>query len=146
MYNVTKQFNFEAGHCLAGHPGKCKNLHGHNYKVFVTMSSETLDNLEMVYDFYNLNSFAKPMFDEFDHSFIYNLETTDEFEKEIFGVCKKHEKKIKMFPGRATAENMSRYFYNILNQELKQTTTKDIKITKVTVYETDTSFATYEEK
>ena len=56
MFEVTKEFNFEAGHCLDQHPGKCKNLHGHNYKVFVTMQSKKLNNMDMVMDFYDLNN------------------------------------------------------------------------------------------
>lgn len=39
MYTATKEFRFEAGHTLDGHKGKCKNLHGHNYKVLVTLGA-----------------------------------------------------------------------------------------------------------
>ena len=147
MYEVTKEFNFEAGHCLANHPGKCKNLHGHNYKVFVTMSvecTEFLNDMNMVMDFYDLNSFAKPFFDEFDHAFIYNENTADQFEKDIYEVCLKHGRKVRKLLTRATAECMADYFYHYLNNQLKlKYKSIPARITKVTVYETPTSCATY---
>lgn len=146
MYSATKEFNFEAGHCLDGHKGKCRNLHGHNYKVFVTMSSETLNNMEMVMDFYDLNTFAKCTFDEFDHAFIYNCKCEDQFEKDLYDVCVKHCRKVITLACRATAENMSKYFYDILNAKLKfHFPNLDVKVSKVVVYETPTSFATYTE-
>lgn len=147
MYEVTKEFNFEAGHCLDQHPGKCKNLHGHNYKVFVTLSIEDADELndmEMVMDFYDLNSFAKPFFDEFDHAFIFNINSEDPFEREIYEVCIKHGRKVRKFETRATAECMADYFYHYLNSKLKEQYPSSFAlINKVTVYETPTSFATY---
>lgn len=142
MYSATKEFNFEAGHCLDGHRGKCSNLHGHNYKIFVTVSSDNLNNMNMVMDFYDLNIFAKPLFESFDHSFIYNESCKDTFEKDIYNICIAHNRKVKILPFRATAENMAKYFYDELN---KMNIISDIKISKVTVYETPTSFATYEE-
>ena len=140
MYKVVKEFRFEAGHTLDQHQGKCKNLHGHNYKVLVEMSSSVLDDMEMVKDFYNLNTFAKPLFDEFDHAFIYNTNCLDDFEKEIFMVCEKYNRKVKFLPFRSTAENMAKYFHEVLNSQIKD---ERVAVTKVTVYETPTSFASY---
>lgn len=145
MFEVTKEFNFEAGHTLDQHTGKCRNLHGHNYKVFVTMRSKDLNDMEMVKDFYDLNKFAKPMFDEFDHAFMFNRNCKDKFEKDIYKVLKKHERKIMELPYRSTAENMAKYFLTRLNAEMKQESNRDVKISKVVVYETPTSFATYME-
>lgn len=138
MYTATKEFNFEAGHCLDGHKGKCKNLHGHNYKVFVTLKSQNLDNMDMVMDFYDLKKFADPLFDKFDHAFLYNSTCIDSFETEIFNVCINHNRKIFSLPMRFTAENMAKYFYS----ELKR---HNDKVYEVTVYETPTSYATYKE-
>lgn len=142
MFKVTKEFNFEAGHMLDQHQGKCRNLHGHNYKVFVTMQSPVLNDMEMVKDFYDLNTFAKPLFEEFDHAFMFNQACKDDFEKEIYNVCKKYGRKIKELPFRSTAENMAKYFFEELNNKL---TDKLVKISNVTVYETPTSFASYKE-
>lgn len=143
MFEVTKEFNFEAGHTLDQHTGKCRNLHGHNYKVFVTMQSSDLNSMEMVKDFYDLNKAAKPMFDEFDHSFMFNQKCKDKFEKEIYKVCKKHNRKVMELPYRSTAENMAKYFLTRLNSELEQESDRKVIVSKVVVYETPTSFATY---
>lgn len=151
MWTATKEFNFEAGHLLDGHPGKCKNLHGHNYRVLVEMSSEFLDDMEMVRDFYDIKKFTDPFFNEFDHAFIFNTNTRDPFELELYRLCLEYNKKVREFPYRVTAENMARYFYIDLNTKLIQQLdeTKDqhnVWISKVTVYETPTSFATYSRK
>ena len=39
---ITKQFTFEAGHALYGYDGKCKNLHGHSYKLYVTVTGKPI--------------------------------------------------------------------------------------------------------
>ena len=137
MYTATKEFNFEAAHMLDGHTGKCKNLHGHNYKVLVTMSAARLNEMDMVKDFYDINQLAKSLFDEFDHAFIYNTNAADDFEHEIATLCKTHGRKVKQLYFRATAENMAELFYKTLK-------TNCPLVTKVTVYETPTSYATYE--
>ena len=142
MHTATKEFRFEAGHCLDQHPGKCKNLHGHNQVVLVTLGAKELNEMEMVEDFYNIATFAKPFFEAFDHAFIYNVNATDSFEHEIAEVCRKHDRKVVRFPFRATAENMAEYFYKHLNEMIGE---KAFKVIKVTVYETASSFSTYEE-
>lgn len=142
MYTATKEFRFEAGHCLDKHPGKCANLHGHNYVVLVTLGAEQLNEMDMVEDFYKISTFAKPFFEAFDHAFIYNTNASSSFEHEIAEVCLKYDHKVIKLPFRATAENMAKYFYNSLNQMAGN---QPFKITKITVYETASSFATYEE-
>lgn len=150
MHTATKEFRFEAAHMLCEHPHKCRFLHGHNYSVLVEMSSKNIDEMGMVKDFYNIKSFADPLFDGFDHAFIFNEVTTDPFERELYDLLIKHNKKIRCFPFRATAENMARYFYYDLNEKLEEQfrTNYDghrVWVSKVTVYETPTSFATYTE-
>lgn len=140
MFKVTKEFKFEAGHTLDEHEGKCKNLHGHNYKVFITLSGMVLNDMEMITDFYNLNQIAKPLFEEFDHAFMYNKAAKDPFEHEIAAVIKKYNRKIKELLFRSTAENMAMYFYNRIQSILN---IENVKVDKVVVYETDTSFAEY---
>lgn len=144
MTTATKEFRFEAGHCLDGHKGKCKNLHGHNYVVEVTLGAEELNKMEMVEDFYDIALFAKPFFESFDHAFIYNTNAKDSFEHEIAEVCYKHNRKVREFPFRATAENMSRYFYQKLNEMIGEG--KSFKVAAVKVYETATSYAVYSEE
>ena len=64
IIRITKQFNFEAGHALYGYDGKCKNVHGHSYKLSVTVSGEPItDNTNvkfgMVIDFSDLKKIVK---------------------------------------------------------------------------------------
>ena len=75
---ITKNFRFEAAHALYGYNGKCKNIHGHNYKLFVTIigipiSEPTNVKYGMVMDFDDLKKIVKSeIIEEFDHSVIFN--------------------------------------------------------------------------
>jgi 6-pyruvoyltetrahydropterin/6-carboxytetrahydropterin synthase len=74
MISITRIFKFEAAHCLPNHPGKCKNLHGHSYKLEVEVTSGPeglLNSQKMIMDFGDLKSIVNPMIDEFlDHHFL----------------------------------------------------------------------------
>lgn len=75
---ITKKFEFEAGHALFGYDGKCKNLHGHSYKLYVTVMGEPINDTAnvkngMVIDFGDLKYIVKKeIIDVFDHSIILN--------------------------------------------------------------------------
>ena len=78
---ITKQFSFETAHALHGYDGKCKNIHGHRYKLFVTvLGTPILDPLDpkygMVMDFGDLKNIVKEeIVDVFDHATIFNKNT-----------------------------------------------------------------------
>ncbi|MDO5608621.1 MAG: 6-carboxytetrahydropterin synthase QueD [Capnocytophaga sp.] len=78
---ITKKFDFEAGHALYGYDGKCKNLHGHSYKLQVTVIGEPISNSEntkygMVIDFGDLKKIVKEqIIDYFDHAMVFNKNT-----------------------------------------------------------------------
>ena len=78
---ITKQFNFETGHALYGYDGKCKNVHGHSYKLSVTVSGSPItDNSNvkfgMVIDFSDLKKIVKEeIVDIFDHATVFNQNT-----------------------------------------------------------------------
>ena len=78
---ITKKFTFEAGHALYGYDGKCKNVHGHSYKLYVTVIGIPIkekDNVKygMVIDFSDLKSIVKKeVIESFDHSIIFNQNT-----------------------------------------------------------------------
>ena len=78
---ITKQFSFETAHALHGYDGKCKNIHGHSYKLFVTvLGAPILDPLDpkygMVMDFGDLKNIVKEeIVDVFDHATIFNKNT-----------------------------------------------------------------------
>lgn len=139
---VTKQFEFEMAHMLAEHPSLCKNLHGHSYKLFVTVEGPIVD--DMVVDFKNLKEVVKDaVVEPLDHCFAFNSNTTDEFEKDLIDVVKKHNKKCFAFPWRTTCENMSKWMFESLNASLEMSKAS-YKVSKIRLYETSTSFADYE--
>jgi len=78
---ITKQFSFETGHALYGYDGKCKNVHGHSYKLSVTVigtpiSDNTNVKFGMVIDFSDLKKIVKEeIVDQFDHATVFNKNT-----------------------------------------------------------------------
>ncbi len=78
---ITKQFSFETGHALYGYDGKCRNVHGHSYKLSVTVIGSPIsesDNVKfgMVIDFTDLKNIVKEeIVDVFDHATVFNKNT-----------------------------------------------------------------------
>ena len=136
---ITKKFEFEMAHLLSNHPALCQNLHGHSYKLFVTVSGQIVD--DMITDFKELKEIVNGLvIDKLDHCFAYNENTTDAFEKEIAEVVIKHNKKNYAFSFRTTCENMSKWMFNLLNKYLQD---KTYKVSKITLYETSGSYCEY---
>ena len=136
---ITKKFEFEMAHLLSNHPALCQNLHGHSYKLFVTING-IVEN-DMVADFKELKDFVNfNIVNKLDHCFAYNKNTDDEFEKAITEVVLKYNKKCYAFDWRTTCENMSKWIYEVLNDKLEQAS---YKVSKITLYETSGSFCEY---
>jgi 6-pyruvoyltetrahydropterin/6-carboxytetrahydropterin synthase len=81
MIRITKSFSFETGHALYGYDGLCKNVHGHSYKLFVTVIGQPIDDTNhvkygMVIDFKDLKKIVKEeIVDVFDHATVFNKNT-----------------------------------------------------------------------
>ena len=111
MTTVTKTVKFDAAHVLTDHQGLCRNLHGHTYRVDVSVS--TVADGDMVIDFKELKGvLAEVILDRFDHSFIYN--TGSAGESEIAAAVKKHGMRTVAVPFRSTVENLAKMFYKEL--------------------------------
>lgn len=136
MTTVTKTVRFDAAHILTNHQGLCRNLHGHTYRVDISVSREDpLEEGDMVIDFKELKRLATAeICDRFDHAFIYN--TSSEGEREIAAVVEKHGMRTVALPYRSTAENLARHFYETLVSLIPG-------LSAVTVWETADSSATY---
>ena len=136
MTTVTKTVRFDAAHILTNHQGLCRNLHGHTYRVDISVSREDpLEEGDMVIDFKELKRLATAeICDRFDHAFIYN--TSSEGEREIAAVVEKHGMRTVALPYRSTAENLARHFYETLVSLVPG-------LSAVTVWETADSSATY---
>ncbi len=78
MIRITKIFTFETAHVLYNYDGKCKNMHGHSYKLFVTVKGNPINELEnpkngMVVDFGDIKKIVKSeIIDLWDHSVLVN--------------------------------------------------------------------------
>ena len=81
MIRITKSFSFETGHALYGYDGLCKNVHGHSYKLSVTVIGHPIDDSNhvkygMVIDFKDLKKIVKEeIVDVFDHATVFNQNT-----------------------------------------------------------------------
>ena len=137
MTTVTKTVTFDAAHILTNHKGLCKNLHGHTYRVDVSVAQGADDAGDMVIDFKDLKRIAtEKICDRFDHAFIYN--TTSAGECEIAAVVERHGMRTVPLGFRSTAENLARYFYGELRSEIPS-------LASVRVWETAASCAEYRE-
>ena len=135
MTTVTKTVKFDAAHVLTDHQGLCRNLHGHTYRVDVSVATET--DGDMVIDFKELKGIlTEVILDRFDHSFIYN--TGSAGESEIAAVVEKHGMRTVAIPFRSTVENLAKMFYN----ELKD---RFVGLSSVKVWETSDNCAEYGE-
>ena len=135
MTTVMKMVKFDAAHVLTDHQGLCRNLHGHTYRVDVSVTAE-LDG-DMVIDFKELKGvLAEVIGGRFDHSFIYN--TTSAAESEIAAVVEKHGMRTVAIPFRSTVENLAKMFYNALK-------TRVTGLSAVKVWETADNSAEYRE-
>lgn len=153
MHHATKEFTFDCAHMLSGHKGACKNLHGHTYKLLVTVSADELQFLDesskgMIMDFKDLKEIVnQEIISKFDHAFVTDASTESEVEKGIVAILKDAGLKVVDFPIRPTAENMSRIFYDLINARLEADhpgySEALCKCTQIEVYETPTSCATY---
>lgn len=147
MIKVTKEVTFDCAHMLSGHQALCKNLHGHTYKVQVTVGGDTIadgSSKEMVIDFKHLKrAINEVIVDRFDHAVIFSAEEyRNEAEQALFEWACKYDLRHYVMPTRTTAENMAVFFkeaiHTLLVGELAQ---KHIDYVSVRVYETPTSFA-----
>lgn len=135
MITVTKTVKFDAAHALTNHQGLCKNLHGHTYRVDISVSQREGEDSDMVIDFKDLKSIAEAVIcDRFDHAFIYN--TTSPGECEIAAVVEKNSMRTVAIPFRSTAENLAKYFFELLIARIPN-------IASVKVWETAMSSAEY---
>jgi 6-pyruvoyltetrahydropterin/6-carboxytetrahydropterin synthase len=67
MYVLTVEDSFASAHQLNGYKGKCENLHGHNWRIVVSVRGRTLDKTGLLIDFHDLKAMLKPIIAELDH-------------------------------------------------------------------------------
>lgn len=121
MFEVAVQETFAAGHALRGYKGKCENVHGHNYRVEITIEGERLDDIGLLVDFAEVKRLIRKVVARLDHQFINDLEPFDIL--------------------NPSAENLAKYFYDEVSGGLGGGDA--MRVEKVKLWETDTTYATY---
>lgn len=141
MLKVAKEFSFDMAHLLDGHDGKCKNLHGHTYKLQVIVSGETENSgakKGMVIDFSDLKKVVNDLIiSPMDHAFIYDQ--SSEREIKIAQLLQQLNSKTFALPMRSTAENLAQFIFQRLKENV------GFHLHSVRLWETPTSFAEYGE-
>jgi 6-pyruvoyltetrahydropterin/6-carboxytetrahydropterin synthase len=119
MFEVSVEETFAAGHALRGYRGKCENVHGHNYRVELTIVGEELDKIGLLVDFVEVKRLIHGVVDRLDHRFINDLAPFDEI--------------------NPSAENIAKYFYDEIAAHLPG----PVRLGQVKIWETDITSATY---
>lgn len=137
---ITKQFNFETGHALYGYDGKCKNVHGHSYKLSVTVIGSPITDSSnvkygMVIDFSDLKKIVKEeVVDRFDHATVFNAQTPHiELAKEL----QDRGHHVILVNYQPTSENMVIDFATRISSRLPN----GIQLHSLRLQETETSYA-----
>ena len=137
---ITKQFTFETGHALYGYDGKCRNVHGHSYKLSVTVIGTPIadsSNVKfgMVIDFSDLKKIVKEeVVDVFDHATVFNRNTPH---IELAAELKDRGHHVILVDYQPTSENMVIDFAGKIQKRLPA----DISLYSLKLQETETSFA-----
>lgn len=123
MYKLKVVTSFAAAHNLNNYQGECENLHGHNWRVEVTVIARELDKAGLGIDFKILKAQTKELLNRLDHKYLNELD------------C---------FAGQSpSSENISRFLYQELGKELDN---GNVKVDMVTVWESDAACASYYEE
>lgn len=137
---ITKLFSFEAGHALYGYDGKCKNVHGHSYKLAVTVSGKPISDKKnvkfgMIIDFGDLKKIVKEeIVDVFDHATVFNKNTPH---IELANLLKEKGHHIILVDYQPTSEMMVIDFAKKIKDRLPE----NIHLYSIKLQETESSFA-----
>lgn len=122
MYELMIETTFSAAHQLRGYKGKCEELHGHNWKVQVHVTASKLNEIDIAMDFHDLKAYTNEIIKQLDHSMLNDLFPFTEI--------------------NPSSENIARWIFESLKKKIN---TDDIRVSAVTVWESDTASATYYE-
>jgi 6-pyruvoyltetrahydropterin/6-carboxytetrahydropterin synthase len=129
---IAKEFRWEMGHRLPEHFGLCKNIHGHSYKMILSVEGN-LNQQQMIIDYYDLEKIINPIIQELDHSFMVNKSDTLVLEF----LNKINSKKV-VVDFDPTVESICNY---ILNKIKEAPLPENIKSLTVRIYETYSDYA-----
>lgn len=122
MYELTIETGFASAHQLRGYKGKCEKLHGHNWKVQVSVTAERLNELDLAIDFHDLKRITNEVVSPLDHAFL----------NDIFPFTEKNP----------SSENIAKWIYESLKKKIND---ENFRVASVTIWESDTASASYYE-
>ncbi|MFV0304906.1 MAG: 6-pyruvoyl trahydropterin synthase family protein [Moheibacter sp.] len=137
---VTKSFNFETAHALYGYDGKCKNIHGHSYKLFVTILGSPIQDVSnpkfgMVIDFGDIKQIVNAeVVDKFDHAILLNANSPH---KELGEKLIQEGHKVIFTDYQPSCENMLINMVELIRPMLDNS----VKLQALRLHETETSYA-----
>ncbi len=137
---VTKEFSFEMAHVLEGYDGPCSEIHGHSYRLFVTVSGTPCDDSSspkygMVMDFSILKRIVRSrIVDVYDHSLL--IRRTPDNEQLVESLAARYTK-VRAVDFQPTCENMAARFAAMIREELPE----GVELHSLRLHETATSFA-----
>ncbi|NJD56804.1 MAG: 6-carboxytetrahydropterin synthase QueD [Nitrospirae bacterium] len=122
MFELSIEVSFSAAHQLRGYKGKCENMHGHNWKVQVNVMADTLNDIDIAMDFHDLKRMAREVIAPLDHAYL----------NDLFPFTEKNP----------SSENIAKWIFDSLKKKI---TEEHVRVSAVTVWESDTASATYYE-
>jgi 6-pyruvoyltetrahydropterin/6-carboxytetrahydropterin synthase len=122
MFEVAVEQTFAAGHALRNYKGACENVHGHNFRIQVTLEGERLDGAGMLVDFLDVKASMRDVIARLDHQFLNEVPPFDVI--------------------NPSAENIAEYFHTEMSSALASNPVP-VRIREVKVWETDIQSATY---
>jgi len=137
---LTKRFTFETGHALYGYDGKCRNVHGHGYKLFVTIAGHPISDSDhvkhgMVMDFGDLKKIVnEEIVDHYDHAIVFNNNSPH---RELALQLKEKEHHVILVDFQPTSELLVTHFAELIKKRLPS----NIELHALKLQETDSSYA-----
>ena len=122
MYDLMIESQFSSAHQLRGYKGKCEALHGHNWRVQITVSSDNLNDIGIMVDFHELKDISGEVISSLDHSFLNDVFPFTEI--------------------NPSSENIAKWIFDSMKKKIDS---KLCDVSSVTVWENETSSATYYE-
>jgi 6-pyruvoyltetrahydropterin/6-carboxytetrahydropterin synthase len=133
MFRVTREIHFCYGHRLLNYDGKCKHLHGHNGKAVIVLEAPSLDALGMVVDFSQIKQHVGTWIDQtLDHQMILHRDDP------ALPFLRQQSEPVFVVDVNPTAENIAKLIFDRVKAQ-------GLPVVEVTLWETESSFATYRE-
>jgi 6-pyruvoyltetrahydropterin/6-carboxytetrahydropterin synthase len=123
MYEVMIETSFASAHQLRAYKGKCENLHGHNWRVQVYVSAQQLNSIDLAIDFHDLKRLTSEVVNQLDHKELNRIFPFTEI--------------------NPSSENIAKWIFDSLKKRLVEF--KNVSLSAVTVWESDTASVTYTE-